>query len=90
MCDMDENCKGYVKEFGSCQIATTSTCSAGCHKLDTGVTGSLVIDSNHPLGSDYEGCFIKFGKLTHHMKIFELMNYGFVKRYIMFLVNLFL
>ena len=76
---MDENCKGYVKhKYNSvgCQIATTSSCQSGCSKFDTGATGSLVIDSDL-YGDHYEGCFIKSGKLTHRMKIFELMNYLF-------------
>ena len=79
MCDMDENCKGYVKEKYSniCEIATTSYCQSGCSKHITGQTGSLVIDSDF-YGTNYEGCFIKLGKLAHHMKIFQLMNYLFL------------
>ena len=79
MCDMDIACKGYTKKTSHCQIATTSSCQSRCSKHDTGNTGSLIVDSDLFYDLSYEGCFIKLGKLTHHMKICKLMNYLFYR-----------
>ena len=59
-CDIDENCKGYVKQINAnhCQIATTSHCPDGCSKNNNGETGILIPDGQFFSGI-YDGCYIK-------------------------------
>ena len=60
VCDSDPKCKGYVKRYSDCHIATTATCPStnGCEKVYKGVTGTLQEDATCG-GKDYDGCFIK-------------------------------
>ena len=59
-CDIDENCKGYVKQINAnhCQIATTSHCPEGCSKNNNGETGILIPDGQF-FSRIYDGCYIK-------------------------------
>ena len=60
-CDEDDNCKGYVEQYGGhCQIATITACPSGWSLYASGNVGEIDLHGTCGLATmGFGGCFVK-------------------------------